>query len=60
MACRDCPRCTEPMANTLIMMPFRLLHWSLTFWNVGLLRRNCPICKHLLAIHQKHGGRFVD
>lgn len=60
MACRDCPRCCEPAIVSLFMLPFRLVWWAATFWNIGLFRRNCPVCGHRLRIHKKIGGRFVD
>lgn len=58
--CRDCPRCTESCIVGLILLPFRLTWAIATSWNVGLFQRNCPQCRHPLAIHHKVGGRFAD
>lgn len=58
--CRDCPRCTEPVLVSLGMIPFRIANYLLTFWNIRLLRRYCPECRHPLKIHKKVGGRYVD
>jgi ribosomal protein S27AE len=59
--CRDCSRCTELALVSLVMVPFRLAWWLLTFWNVGLLRRKCPHCSHRLALHSRLAdGRFRD
>lgn len=58
--CRDCPRCTESCLGQLIMLPFRVAWQLLTCWNLGLIRRHCPECGHLIKIHTKVGGRFAD
>lgn len=58
--CRDCGQCTEPMLASLLAFPIRLT-WSLmTFWNIGLLRRKCPQCRHTMARHRMIGRRFQD
>ena len=59
-ACRDCPRCTEVAILSLVMVPFRIVHFMLTSWNIQLVQRKCPDCGHRLSIHKKVGGRFVD
>jgi len=59
-ACRDCPRCTEPFIVGFAMIPFRLVHWAATFWNIRMFQKWCPGCGHRLSIHQRIGGRFVD
>lgn len=51
MGCRDCSRCTEPGMNSLLMIPFRLALWAMTCWNLGLLDRKCPNCRHSLKCH---------
>ncbi|GAC1299366.1 MAG: hypothetical protein NVSMB14_10230 [Isosphaeraceae bacterium] len=60
MGCRDCPRCTEPWFVWMVMVPFRFAGALLFGWNVGLVRRHCPQCRHLMAVHQRIAGRFVD
>jgi len=59
-ACRDCSRCTEPGLTSMVMTPLRLISWALTFWNLRLLQRRCPECRHRMGLHSKVGGRFVD
>jgi hypothetical protein len=58
--CRDCPRCTESAATSMVLAIFRLIIWL--FWGlwVGLFQKKCPQCGHLLSIHQRVNGRFVD
>lgn len=59
-ACRDCPRCTESPINAFGMIPFRLVHWLLTIWNIRMFQKWCPQCGHRLSIHRRVGGRFAD
>lgn len=59
-ACRDCRRCTELGIVSLALMPFRLAWWLGTSWNIGLLVRKCPVCRHRMDRHIKVGGRFQD
>lgn len=58
--CRDCEDCTEMTILYLMRLPFRVVWSLLTFWNIGLFRRRCPQCRHLLRRHHKVRGRFAD
>lgn len=59
--CRDCPRCTEAVFFSLVFLPFRIVRELCLFWNIRLLQRKCPECKHLLKLHHRlSGGRFAD
>ena len=60
MACRDCPRCSEPAIVYLVALVPRVLWGLLTCWNLGLFSRNCPQCGHRLRLHQRIGGRLAD
>ncbi len=58
--CRDCARCTEPALLKLVLLPWRVLIWALTFWNIRLFQKYYPQCGHLLNRHRLVGGRFQD
>lgn len=58
--CRDCPICTEPFIVSFLYLPFRIVKELALFWNIRLFQRKCPQCRHLLKIHHRIGGRFVD
>lgn len=59
--CRDCSRCTETALTGCVMMPFRLTWWALIFWNVGMVTKHCPQCKHPLSLHaRRDDGSFKD
>ena len=52
-ACRDCRICTRPAAVRLFVLLPRLVFELLFRWNLGLFRRRCPICGHLLKHHSR-------
>jgi len=59
--CRDCRICTRPGLVKLICFLPRLVMAISLGWNVGLLRRRCPICGHLLKHHMRRDdGSFKD
>lgn len=59
--CRDCKRCTETAAAGCVLSAFRIVWWALTFWNIGLFMKKCPICKHRMSLHQRRAdGSFKD
>jgi hypothetical protein len=58
--CRDCSVCTESCVVRLVKLPFRVAWTLLTFWNIGLFRRHCPQCRHLMSRYRMIGGRFID
>lgn len=59
--CRDCNRCTETAATSLIMAIPRFFIWVFTFWNIGLFQRKCPECGHKMSVHQRRAdGSFKD
>lgn len=60
MSCRECPRCTVPALVNLVAVAFRLGWWAATFWYLGLVTRNCPVCRHRLRNLKRFAGRFVD
>ena len=51
LSCRDCSRCNELGIVSLLLGPFRLVWWILTFWNIGLFIRKCPECGHKMSLH---------
>lgn len=58
--CRDCCRCTESFLTGLIYLPFRLAWGLATFWNIGLVARKCPQCRHGMGRHRMVRGRYQD
>lgn len=59
--CRDCRICTESAATGCVMSGFRMLWWMLTFWNIGLLTRRCPQCRHPMSVHARRAdGSLKD
>lgn len=58
--CRDCTRCTETAMTGMIMALPRLVWWACTAWNIGLVVKRCPQCRHLMSVHKMVEGRFVD
>ena len=58
--CRDCSRCTETGATSLMKLPFRAIA---LFWRIPLymFKQKCPTCKHLMTHHTRLAdGRFTD
>jgi len=59
--CRDCRICTRTGIMKLICFFGRVPMEVLFRWNVGLFRRRCPICGHLLKHHERRAdGSFMD
>ena len=59
--CRDCSRCIETGLTSILFDIPRGIWWILTFWNIGLMQRHCPICGHKMAKHKVMAdGRFAD
>jgi endogenous inhibitor of DNA gyrase (YacG/DUF329 family) len=59
--CRDCPRCTESVVTSLVMLVPRVAWTLLTLWNIQLFQKRCPQCNHRLKWHAKLAdGRFRD
>lgn len=59
--CRDCARCTETPLVGLVMAPFRVVWWVCTFWNIQLVTKRCPQCKHRMSVHARRAdGSFRD
>ena len=60
-ACRDCPKCTRLGIVKLLMVVPNIIYALFLSWNIGLFRKNCPDCGHLLANHHKRtDGSFAD
>lgn len=58
--CRDCTRCTETTATTLLKLPFRAvaLIWRIPIY---MFKQKCPQCGHLMTRHIRTAeGRFTD
>jgi len=59
--CRDCTICTRPRIVKLLYFLPRLAMAVVLGWNVGLFRRRCPVCGHLLKHHEhRPDGSFKD
>jgi hypothetical protein len=58
--CRDCSKCTESAAVTLIWMPWRIVGGIIGALTVNWFKRKCPQCGHLMQYHQKIAGRLAD
>jgi len=59
--CRDCRICTRPEVVKLLLLVPRLLMAIVLRWNVGLFRKRCPVCGHLLKHHERReDGSFRD
>jgi hypothetical protein len=59
--CRDCKRCTEVAAASLMLVLLRIPWWLLTFWNIGLFQKKCPTCGHKMSLHERRAdGSFKD
>jgi len=59
--CRDCRICTRRGIVKVIYFFPRLVMAVLLGWNIGLFRRRCPICGHLLKHHERRAdGSFID
>jgi hypothetical protein len=58
--CRDCSRCTEVGAMSMVALLWRLPAALLFGWNVGLFQKKCPICNHRMALHIQRGAAVGD
>jgi hypothetical protein len=59
--CRDCRICTRREITKLLLLLPRLLMLLTLRWNVGLFRKRCPVCGHLLTHHERRAdGSFKD
>jgi len=59
--CRDCSRCTETAAKGCVAALPRIVWELLTFWNIGLFVKKCPVCKHPMRLHARRAdGSFKD
>lgn len=58
--CRDCDKCLETGATTLLKFPVRVVLW-LPRLLIRLFRRKCPECGHLIVYHARRAdGSFKD
>jgi len=54
--CRGCSECTESYFLMFLLWPLRVIWVLLTFWNIGLLKKNCPDCGHTMHDPPFAGG----
>jgi hypothetical protein len=58
--CRDCRRCTETQAWTLIALIWRVPLAICFAWNIGLFLKKCPICRHQMSGHANRSAAVGD